>query len=66
MRLPMPTPLRLLLAAQPKVVTPVLRILHRVITRHLLGQAGLKPDEAHIGVVSLIQRCGSTADFTYT
>ena len=25
---------------------PVLQVVHRVITRHLLGQAGLKADEA--------------------
>ena len=37
MRLPMP--LRLLLAAQPKLVTPVLQVLHRVITRYLLFAA---------------------------
>ena len=37
----LPIPLRLLLAAQPKLVTPVLQVVHRVITRHLLGQAGL-------------------------
>ena len=39
--LSLPIPLRLLLAAQPKLVTPVLQVVHRVITRHLLGQAGL-------------------------
>ena len=33
-------PLRMLLAAQPKLVTPVLLVVHCVITRHLLGQAG--------------------------
>ena len=38
--LSLPIPLRLLLAAQPKLVTPVLQVVHRVITRHLLGQAG--------------------------
>ena len=38
----LPIPLRLLLAAQPKLVTPVLQVVHRVITRHLLGQAGLR------------------------
>ena len=37
MRLPIPQ--RLLLAAQPRLVTPVLQVVHRVITRHLLGQA---------------------------
>lgn len=40
------SPLRLLLPAQPKLVTPVLQVVHRVTTRHLLGQAGLEPDEA--------------------
>jgi hypothetical protein len=34
------------LAAQPKLVTPVLQVVHRVITRHLLGQAGLKAEQA--------------------
>jgi hypothetical protein len=40
--LSLPIPLRLLLTAQPKLVTPVLQLVHRVITRHLLGQAGLR------------------------
>jgi hypothetical protein len=35
---------RRLLAAQPKRVTPVLQGVHRVITRHLLGQAGLESE----------------------
>ena len=39
-------PLRLLLAALPKRVTPVLQVVHRVITRHLLGQAGVNADKA--------------------
>jgi hypothetical protein len=34
----LPIPLRLLLAAQPKLVTPVLQVVHRVITCHLLVQ----------------------------
>jgi hypothetical protein len=55
-------PLRLLLAAQPQLVTPVLQVVHRVITRHLLGQAGLKPDEADSGAVTLIQRFRSAAN----
>jgi len=42
----LPIPLRLLLAAQPKLVTLVLQVVHRVITRHLLGQAGLKAQAA--------------------
>ena len=59
--LALPIPLRLLLAAQPKLMTPVLQVVHRVITRHLLGQAGLKADEADSGAVTLIQRFGSAA-----
>ena len=60
--LSLPIPLRLLLAAQPKQVTPVLQVVHRVITRFLLGHAGLKADEAHSGAVTLIQRFGSAAN----
>ena len=60
--LSLPIPLRLLLAAQPKQVTPVLQVVHRVITRFLLGQAGLKSDEAGSGAVTLIQRFGSAAN----
>jgi hypothetical protein len=53
--LSMPIPLRLLLAAQPKLVTPVLQVVHLAVTRFLLDQAGLKADEAHGGAVTLIQ-----------
>jgi hypothetical protein len=63
--LSLPIPLRLLLAAQPKLVTPVLQVVHRVITRHLLGQAGRSvegADEADSGAVTLIQRFGSAAN----
>ena len=60
--LSLPIPLRLLLATQPKLVIPVLQVVHRVITRHLLGQTGLKPDEADSGAVTLIQRFGSAAN----
>ena len=60
--LSLPIRLRLLLAAQPKRVTPVLQVVHREITRHLLGQAGLKADEADSGAVTLIQRFGSAAN----
>ena len=58
----LPIPLRLLLAAQPKLVTPVLQVVHRVITRFLLEQAGAKADEADSGAVTLIQRFGSAAN----
>ena len=60
--LSLPISLRLLLAAQPKLVTPVLQVMHRVITRHLLGQAGLKAEQADSGAVTLIQRFGSAAN----
>jgi len=50
------------LAAQPELVTPVLQVVHRVITRHLLDQAGLKPEQAISGAVTLIQRFGSAAN----
>jgi Putative transposase len=43
-------------------VTPVLQVVHRVITRHLLGQAGLKAEQANSGAVTLIQRFGSAAN----
>jgi len=53
---------RLLLAAQPKLVTPVLQVMHRVITRFLLKQAGAKAGEADSGAVMLIRRFGSAAN----
>jgi len=43
-------------------VTPVLQVVHRVITRHLLSQAGPKADDANSGAVTLIQRFGSAAN----
>ncbi len=57
-----PIPLRLLLAAQPQVLTLVLQVVHRVITRFLLKQAGLKAGHADSGAVTLIQRFGSAAN----
>ena len=50
----LPIPLRPMLAAQLKWVTPVLQVVRRVITRHPLGQAGFKPDEADSSAVTLI------------
>ncbi len=50
--LSLPIPLRLLPAAQPKLVTPVLQVVHRAITRFLLDQAGLKAEQADSGAVS--------------
>jgi hypothetical protein len=60
--LSLPIPLRLLPAAPPELVTPVLQVVHRVLARHLLGQAGLKANEADSGAVTLIQRFGSAAN----
>jgi hypothetical protein len=57
-----PIPLRILLAAHPELLTPLLRIVHRVITRFLLKQAGLKRATADTGAVTLIQRFGSAAN----
>jgi len=36
--LSLPIPLRVLLAAQPELVTPVLHVVQRVLTRHLLDE----------------------------
>ena len=52
--LSLPIPLRVLLAAQPELVTPVLQVVQRVIARHLLQAAGLKSDDGHVGAVTLI------------
>ena len=60
--LSLPIPLRVLLAAQPELVTPVLQVVQRVVTRHLLGADGLKAEEGHGGAVTLIQRIGSAAN----
>ena len=57
-----PIPLRILFAAHPALLTPVLQIIHRVIARFLIKQAGLKGGEAHTGAVTLIQRFGSAAN----
>ena len=60
--LSLPIPLRVLLAAQPELVTPVLQVVQRVVTRYLLDHAGLKHDKGHSGAVTLIQRFGSAAN----
>ena len=60
--LSLPSPLRVLLAAQPELVTPVLQVVQRVIARHLLDPAGLESDEGHGGAVTLIHRFGSAAN----
>ncbi len=60
--LSLPIPLRVLLAAQPELVTPVLQVVQRVVARYLLEAAGLEADEGHGGAVTLIQRFGSAAN----
>ena len=60
--LSLPIPLRVLLAAQPELVTSVLQVVQRLVTRHLLDRAGLKADEGRGGAVTLIQRFGSAAN----
>ena len=60
--LSLPIPLRPLLAAQLKLVTPALQPVHRAITRFLLDQAGLKTDEAGSDAVIQIQRFGLVAN----
>ena len=61
-QLRLPTPLRVLLAAQPELVTPVLQVVQRVVERHLLDHTGLKSDKGQGGAVTLIQRFGLAAN----
>jgi len=49
-----PIPLRIMLASQPQWVTPVLSVIHRVISAFLIKQAGLKVKDAHTGAVTLM------------
>jgi hypothetical protein len=51
-----PIPLRFLFASHPRLLAPVLQIVHRVIATYLIKGAGLKRTEAHTGAVTLIQR----------
>ena len=57
-----PIPLRILFAAHPQLLAPVLQIIHRVIARFLIKQAGLKRCAADTGAITLIQRFGSAAN----
>jgi hypothetical protein len=58
----LPIPLRVLLAAQPELVPPVLQVVQRRVERHLLDHTALKSDEGQGGAVTLIQRFGSAAN----
>ena len=60
--LSLPIPLRVLLAAQPKLLSPVLEIVQRVITGHLIKKSALRRSEVHTGAVTHIQRFGSAAN----
>jgi len=57
-----PTGVRILFAARPHLLTPVLRIVHRLIAGFVLRQAGLERATADTGAVTLIQRFGSAAN----
>ncbi len=57
-----PIPLRVLLAAHPQLLSPVLQITHRTISTFLIKQAGLKRAQAATGAVTLIQHFGSAAN----
>jgi hypothetical protein len=46
----------------PELITPVLRIIHRVINTHLVKQTGVKRAEAATGAITLIQRFGSAVN----
>ena len=60
--LSLPIPLRILFAAHPELLTPLLQIVHRVMATCLMAlgqplkQAGVKRSEASTGAVTLIQR----------
>jgi hypothetical protein len=60
--LSLPIPLRLLFAAQPQLLAPLLQVIHRVIAGFLVKRAGFKLSRADTGAVTLIQRFGSAAN----
>ena len=57
-----PIPLRSLFAVHPELLTPVLAVIQRIITTHLIRQAGIARNAAVSGAVTLIQRFGSAAN----
>ena len=60
--LTLPIPLRLLLAARPGLIGPVLGVVHRLLARHLAALAGLRGALCATGAVTIIQRFGSAAN----
>jgi len=59
--LSLPIPMRVLLAAQPELVTPALQVVQRVVTRHFVDAVGLKAEEGHGGPVTRWHRATSDA-----
>ena len=47
-------PLRILFAAQPQLLAPLLQVIHRVIAGFLVKRAGSKLSRANAGAVTLI------------
>ena len=60
--LSVPIPLRVLFAAHPHLLSPVLQVIQRAISIFLIKQAGFKRGDAQTGAVTLIQRFGSAAN----
>ena len=60
--LSLPIPLRYLLAAHPRLLPPILQVIHRAIPTFLINQAGLKRSAAQTGATPLIQCFGSAAN----
>ena len=58
--LSLPIPLRILLAAHPYLLSPVLQIISRAISAFLIKQAGFKRRDAQTGAVTLIIRISRT------
>jgi Transposase zinc-binding domain len=56
--LSLPIPLRLLLASQAQLLTPVLQVVQRVLGRYFREQSGRRPGEGNCSAVTLIQRFG--------
>jgi len=54
--------LRSLFAVHPELLAPVLAVIQRSITTHLIGQTTQSRNEASTGAVTLIQRFGSAAN----
>ena len=52
--LSLPIPLRLLFAAQPQLLAPLLQAIHRVIADFLVKRTGFKLSRANTGTVTLI------------